>query len=100
MTFCRETPGSSDSIWFTHNSVIVFDLRSSIVRKYWKNHICVINEALKCCHFYVNYIKAFSNIMILTHGESILCPTKSVGRSSGRLRFVYRYRYVFVVREI
>jgi hypothetical protein len=58
---------------------IVFDLRS-IVRKYWKSHICVINEALKCCHFYVNYIKAFSNIMILTETQSCVLPTKSVGR--------------------
>jgi hypothetical protein len=34
---------------------IVFDLRC-IVRKYWEKHIFVINEALKCCNFYVNYI--------------------------------------------
>jgi hypothetical protein len=57
---------------------IVFDLRS-IVRKYWKNHIGVINEALKCCHFYVKIIHTRSRIlpgMILTENQSCVLPRR------------------------
>jgi hypothetical protein len=59
---------------------IVFDLRS-IVRKYWKNHICVINEALKCCHFYVNYKGVLEYYD--PKRESILCPTPNQRLSTG-----------------
>jgi hypothetical protein len=44
---------------------IVFDLRSIVLRKYWKNHICVINEALKNVVTSTLNTQAFSNIMIL-----------------------------------
>jgi hypothetical protein len=59
---------------------IVFDLRS-IVRKYWKNHICVINEAL--LNVVTSTLTLYKGVLEYydPNGESVLCPTKSVGRS-------------------
>jgi hypothetical protein len=62
---------------------IVFDLRS-IGPEYWKNHICVINEALKCFHFYVkNYFRHSRLFLILTKNRSCVLPRVSDGPYDG-----------------
>jgi hypothetical protein len=79
--FFNSSPGLLRMTYFVAQSVdrpIVFDLRS-IGEEYWKNHICVINEALECCHLYVNYFRRSRLFLILMENQSCVLPRVSDG---------------------